>query len=62
MLFEKVECNLLEGILSYLYTFIDFSESEKEIKEIFLKFDKNHDGVLSKQEITEGFSFLREDS
>ena len=51
----QVQSNLLQGILSYFYTFIDFIESEKEIKKIFLKFDKNHDGSLSKEEIFSGY-------
>jgi len=44
----------LQGILSFFYTFIDLTKEEKEIKEIFLKFDKNHDGVLTKEEIISG--------
>ena len=45
----------MQAILSYIYTFIDLNKEEKEIKEIFLLFDKNNDGVLTKQEIIEGF-------
>lgn len=45
----------MQAILSYLYTFIDLNKEEREIKEIFLLFDKNNDGVLTKQEIIEGF-------
>ena len=50
----KIDCKLLQGILSFFYTFIDLTKEEKEIKEIFLKFDKNHDGVLTKEEIISG--------
>jgi len=45
----------MQGILSFFYTFIDLNKEEQEIRQIFLKFDKNNDGSLTKQEIIEGF-------
>lgn len=52
--FGKVESELLQAVMCYFYTFIDLSREEREIKDIFLRFDKNNDGSLTKQEIIEG--------
>ena len=51
----RAERKLQQAALSYMVNHLLSKEEKQDLTEMFQKFDKNNDGVLSKEEIMEGF-------
>ena len=44
--------------MSFLATQLSNKEEKAQLTEIFKSFDKNHDGILSKEELIQGYAQL----
>ncbi len=44
--------------MSFLATQLSNKEEKAKLTEIFKSFDKNHDGILSKEELIQGYAQL----
>ncbi len=49
---------MMEAVLAYMAGHIINKEEEKKLREVFAMLDSNHDGLLSKEELIEGYKLL----
>jgi calcium-dependent protein kinase len=52
----KADCKLQKAILLYIITYFDIKDEKEELLKTFKSLDLDHDGQLTKQELTYGYS------